>query len=757
MQGAIILTIEMASQTGAKEPLTLREAVVKACGSIYPERVDDLVDEVAAYQGAGTPLEALHDMAIRLAVEKTTVEEPEWQYIAGRLYLQKLYRAAAAARGYDTPGYGDFYELLVRLHNTRDVNGNRVYGEYMLAAYTEAEIRELGSYIRPERDELFTYVGLQHLADRYMIRGFNGEVLELPQERYMNIAMHLASVETDRVFWARQFYDVLSRHEMTVATPTMKNAATPLPQLSSCFIDTVDDSLQSIYDTNQAFAQVSKYGGGMGIYIGKLRARGSSIRGRKGAAAGVVPWVRNYNDTAVAVDQLGARKGAVSIWLDIWHREIFEFLALKLNNGDDRMRAHDIFPGVCIPDRFMQAVENDEDWHLFCPNDVRAEMGFSLEDSWGVEWEQRYGKCVAAAEAGRLERSVVKAKEIVKAMLKSQFETGGPFIFYRDTVNRLNSNKHAGMVYCSNLCTEITQNQKPTTLTEKTDDGETITYRWKAGDFVVCNLSSINLGKVNTEADIARVVPLAIRMMDNVIDLNFYPVPQARITNKKYRAIGLGTHGYHQMLAQARIHWESDQHLQKADEVYEHLNYCAVKTSKELAREKGRYSLFEGSDWQNGEYFRQRGYTGGRWEELATQVSENGVRNAYLFAIAPTGSTSLLCGTTASIDPVYDRIYNEGKKDQVIPLAAPGLSGKTYLYYKPAHQIDQLWSIRAAGVRQRHIDQSQSFNLYIRPDIKGREFLGLYMEAWKQGLKTVYYVRSRSLEVTDAECEACQA
>lgn len=735
----------------------LQEMVHQACDRIYPGKGEELCAGAAIYLREGTTEDGLNELLIRLAVEKTSVEEPDWQYIAGRLFLQKFYREAAAARGYASPGYGDFYALAVQLDSTLDQDGNRVYGKYMLELYTESQFRELGAYIRPERDELVSYIGLRHLADRYLIRGFAGEVLELPQERYMHIAMHLASQEQDRVTWAKRFYDVLSRQEMTVATPTCKNAATPFPQLSSCFIDTVSDSLQSIYDTNQAFAQVSKYGGGMGIYVGKLRARGASIRGRKGAAAGVIPWVRNYNDTAVAVDQLGARKGAVSIWLDVWHKEIFEFLALKLNNGDDRMRAHDIFPGVCIPDEFMRAVESDGDWHLFCPHEVRTRMGFSLEDCWGAEWAERYQRCMSAGDAGRLSSTRIKAKEIMKALLRSQFETGGPFLFFRDTVNRLNANKHEGMIYCSNLCTEIAQNQKPTRLIEQTDDGTVITYRWESGDFVVCNLSSINLGRVHTEADIARVVPLAIRMMDNVIDLNFYPVPQARITNKKYRAIGLGAHGYHQMLAQQSIHWESDEHLRQADRIFEWLNYYAVKTSKELAAEKGSYPLFKGSDWETGEYFRLRGYTDAIWSALAEEVGETGMRNAYLFAVAPTGSTSLLCGTTASIDPVYDRVYNEGKKDQIIPLAAPELSPKTFFYYKPAHQIDQIWSIRAAGVRQRHIDQSQSFNLYIRPDIKGKEFLNLYVQAWKNGLKTVYYVRSRSLEVTEAECEACQA
>lgn len=751
------MTIQLQKRSGQMERFDetkLQRSVEAACGPIYPESVVPFLAEVRPYLHDGMSTVALQELVIRLAVERTSLEEPNWQYIAGRLYLQHLYKEAGRSRGYQQPGYGSFPALLRQLDRTVDSAGNRVYGVYMLESYTEAEIEELERAIRPERDLLFTYVGLQHLADRYLIRGFGGEVLELPQERYLQIAMHLAIPEKDRVTWAKRFYEVLSRHEMTVATPTFKNAATPLPQLSSCFIDTVDDSLQSIYDTNAAFAQVSKLGGGMGVYIGKLRARGSAIRGRQGAAAGVIPWAKLLNDTAVAVDQLGARKGAVSVWLDVWHAEIFEFLSLKLNNGDDRLRAHDIFPGVCIPDAFMQAVDADADWHLFCPHEIRSRMGFSLEDAWGEEWAERYAACVANPD---LSRTTVKAKEIVKAMLRSQFETGGPFVFFRDTANRLNPNKHQGVVYCSNLCTEIIQNMSATKLVQRHAEGEVISYQYESGDFVVCNLSSINLGKVKTEEAIARVVPLAIRMMDNVIDLNYYPVPQAGITNKRYRAIGLGTHGYHQMLAEEGIFWESEEHLAKADELYELLNYYAIKTSAELASEKGRYAYFEGSDWATGDYFRRRRYEGERWGALQAQVATSGLRNAYLFAIAPTGSTSLLCGTTASIDPIFERVYNEGKKDQVLPLAAPGLSPKTYLYYRPAHQIDQTWSIRAAGVRQRHIDQSQSFNLYIRPEIKAREFLNLYMEAWKRGLKTVYYVRSRSLEVSEADCESCQA
>ncbi|HEX7066098.1 MAG TPA: ribonucleoside-diphosphate reductase subunit alpha [Bacillales bacterium] len=730
----------------AKTDDGLEEMAFRACGGVEECDPEVLLDVVRGQINNQMAEKEKWQMLIRAASEKTSVEEPNWQFVAARLHLDMLYREAAENRGYGEPGYGPFYNLIARLTEIGR------YGHYILEHYSRAEVEELENYIEPERDELFHYLGVKTLTDRYLIRGLVNETLELPQELFMGVAMHLAMRETNRVQWAKQFYDVLSRLEMTVATPTLNTARKPDPQLSSCFIDTVDDDLWSIYNVNQSFAQVSKRGGGQGIYVGKVRSRGSDIRGFKDVAGGVIPWVKNYNNTALAVDQLGVRRGAAAIYLDVWHGDILDFLNLKTNNGDDRMKAHDIFPGVCIPDVFMEVVKERGAWYLFDPHEVRKKKGWSLEDFYGEAFRKKYWDCVQDLNVAKTE---IPAIDIMKRLLASCFETGTPFLFFRDTVNNANPNKHKGMIYSSNLCTEICQNMSPTRHIETGHEDDTITTKLEAGDFVVCNLSSLNLGRVHTKEDIERVVTCQVRMMDNVIDLNEYPVKQAEITNKKYRAVGLGTSGYHQMLAQLGVPWESEEHMAVANDIYEWINYCAVKASNELAQEKGAYTYFEGSEWQTGDYFESRGYDDEKWTVLQGNVRKHGIRNAYLFAIAPTSSTSLIAGSTAGIDPVFKKFFIEEKKNAIIPQTAPNLNEKTTWYYKEAHTIDQHWSIKAAGVRQRHIDQSQSFNLYITPQITAKEMLGLVVSAWENGLKTVYYVRNQSLELDD--CVSCSS
>lgn len=706
---------------------------------------EKFIEEVSLQITPSLTEKEILQLMIRTAVEKTTMEETEWEWVSSRILLQALY-----AQYSTSSPYGNFFNHVSSLVQ------KGLYGDYLLEAYTKDAIDELGSYINPERDLLFRYSGLSLLTKRYLVRDFEGKLRELPQHRFMTIAMHLASKEKDNVYWAKQFYDVLSKLEITVATPTLAHAGRPFHQLSSCFIDTAEDSLWNIYHTDQSFAQVSKYGGGMGIYVGKLRARGSSIRGFKGVSAGIIPWIRNYNNTAVAVDQLGMRKGAVAIYCDIWHYDILEFLQLKTNNGDDRLKAHDIFPGVCIPDIFMEKVIQRENWYLFDPYEVEQEMGFRLEDCYDDDEEKIFTKrYLACVENEQLRKKEIPAIDIMKMIMKSAFETGTPFIFYRDTVNRLNPNKHEGMIYCSNLCTEIMQNMRATEFISETLKDDVIMTKTKPGDFVVCNLSSINLGKIETEEDLKRILEVEIRMLDNVIDLNDYPVPQAKVTNQKYRAIGVGTSGYHHHLAKKKIAWESEEHLTYADQLYEKIAYYSIQASNKLAREKGAYPLFNGSDWENGNYFTKRKYDDEKWTTLQEQVKKSGLRNAYVMAVAPTSSTSLIAGTTASIDPLFAKFFVEEKKDGLIPQAAPDLTPETTWYYKEAHSIDQFWSIKAAGRRQKHLDQAQSFNLYITPTISARDFLQYYIEAWKNGLKTIYYVRNRTVEID--ECISCSS
>ena len=677
-----------------------------------------------------------------------------WQYAAARLLMSDLYKEAAINRGYHHFGYGDFLKLVYMLVE------QQYYGDFLLQEYSEEQIKELGAYIKPERDRLFNYEGLKLLADRYLICGFHKEVLELPQERFMAIAMHLAIPEGGRKLeYAKKFYDVLSELKMTTATPTLASAGTPFHQLSSCFISVVGDNLWSIYDVNQKFSAVSKHGGALGIYIGKVRALNSEIRGYKNASGGVIPWIRLYNDTAVAVDQLGRRKGGAAITLDIWHQDLYEFLDLRTNNGDDRRKAHDIFPALSIPNLFMERLESRQDWSLFDPYQVHKVMGYHLEDYYDEEDTKAFTDKYLECEANSIiPRVTVPALEVMKRIMKSAVETGTPFLFFRDTVNQANPNKHAGMIYSSNLCHEIAQNVSESEFVEEVietvGNHKEVVRRLKSGDMVTCNLNSINLGRVTIE-DLRETVPLQIRMLDNVITLNQTPVAEARITSDKYRAIGLGTSGYHHYLANNRIAWESEEHLKEADRLFEEIAYQAIKASMELAKEKGAYSEFAGSEWQTGKYFERRGYSSERWQRLKEEVMKYGLRNGYIMAVAPTGSTSNIAGTTAGIDPIFKKFFIEEKKGSFTPKAAPDLSNKNFWFYKEAHHIDQHYSIKACGVRQRHIDQSQSFNLYITPEVKAKEILDLYMDAWRSGVKTIYYVRNQSLEMD--ECTSCSS
>ncbi|MGG3892222.1 ribonucleoside-diphosphate reductase subunit alpha [Metabacillus fastidiosus] len=713
----------------------------------YIERIDQTIKQREQYTTS-----QLTNLLILEGLSNITESEPDWTYFCSQIYLKQLYNEASVNRNYNAgEKYGSFLQLLKTLQK------EGIYSSLLLDHYSEEEINTLGTIIDPERDKLFTYIGLRTLADRYLARDYKKQVFELPQERFLIIAMTLMVNEekNTRLKLVEEAYWAMSNLYMTVATPTLSNAGKPVGQLSSCFIDKIDDSLQGIFDSNTDIANLSKAGGGIGVYLGAVRSRGSDIKGYKGVSSGVIPWMKQLNNTAVSVDQLGQRKGAIAVYLDVWHKDIYSFLDSKLNNGDERLRTHDLFTGVCIPDLFMEQVEARADWHLFDPHEVRTVMGYSLEDHFDEEkgngsFRKKYWECV---ENESLSRETVPAIDIMKRIMISQLEAGTPYMFYRDEVNRKNANSHQGMIYCSNLCTEITQNMSATTVDEQyTEDGKIITVK-TPGDFVVCNLSSINLAKAVTEDVLERLVSIQVRMLDNVIDLNTIPVLQAKLTNEKYRAIGLGTFGWHHLLALKKITWESDEAVQYADSLYEKISFLTIKASMELAKEKGAYPVFESSDWQTGEYFAKRELTSPAWDELKKNVSEFGIRNGYLMAVAPNASTSIIAGSTASIDPIFQKVYSEEKKDYKIPVTAPDLSAETTWFYKSAYFIDQQWSIKQNAKRQRHIDQAISFNIYVQNTIKAIDLLNIHIAAWKEGLKTTYYVRSTSSLIED--CESC--
>ncbi|MFL6558264.1 MAG: ribonucleoside-diphosphate reductase subunit alpha, partial [Bacillus sp. (in: firmicutes)] len=443
------------------------------------------------------------------------------------------------------------------------------------------------------------------------------------------------------------------------------------------------------------------------------------------------------------------------------------FLDLKTNNGDERRKAHDIFTGVSIPDLFMKKLEERDEqgrsigqWHTFCPHQVKQMMGWKDEHGNHLGLEDFYDetdvkyfseKYEEAIKNPLLTRKTYRAMDVMTRIMVAQLETGTPYMFYRDEVNRQNPNKHVlgkgrTSIYCSNLCTEIAQNMSATTIINEyqNEDGHIVMVR-KPGDFVVCNLSSVNLAKAVPADVLERLIRIQVRMLDNVIDLNTISVGQAQLTNKRYRAVGLGTFGWHHLLALKGIYWESEAAVKYADSLYEEIAYYTIRASMELAKEKGAYSQFKGSEWDTGMYFERKGYLSERWNELKGAVGTHGIRNGWLMAIAPNSSTAKIGGSTDGIDPIYSVEYAEEKKNFKFKVTAPDLNHKTYEYYRRSrHELDQIWSIKQNAARGRHIDQGISFNLYVRHDIKAKDLLNLHMEAWKQGLKTTYYVRSTS-------------
>lgn len=799
------MSMYVIKRSGKRERLDInkiRIAINFACNGLNVDPLELEADAQIQFRDGITTKE-IQQLLIKTAAEKVSAERPDWTFAAARLLLYDLYKDVAHLRGYslrDDLGKYRPYNKKNFYPFVKEYVEKGIYGSYLLEKYSEEDFNELANYIKPERDLYFTYTGIKILYDRYLVRDEEGRVIELPQEMYMLIAMTLAVPERDeeRVKWAKKFYDLLSEHKITVATPTLMNARRPFTQLSSCFVLTVDDDLYDIFDNIKKAGMISKFAGGLGVYVGKIRATGAPIRKFKGASSGVIPVIKLINDTMTYVDQLGMRKGSASITLDIWHKDILDFLEVKTNVGDERKKAHDIHPAVSIPDLFMKRLKNKEDWTLIDPyyarnyitkkiydhkyKEVKPLPGShyfvgikedgtqeilepkGLEDFYGEEFEKWYLEL--EQNLPDYAKKKVNSFELWKRLLTVAFETGEPYIFFRDEANRKNPNKHMGMVYSSNLCHEIVQTMSPSIHKKPKLDPETgkIIYEKQAGDLPVCNLGSINLGKVYTEEEIKEVLPLMVRILDNVIEMNYYAIPEAEYTNKRYRAIGIGVSNYHYCLVKNGIRWESEEHLKFADKLFELIAFYALKGSLELAKERGRYPLFEGSDWSKGilfgrtiEEIEQNSKENGNnlpWRELAEEIKKHGIRNAYLLALMPTGSTSLILGATPSIDPIFARFYKEENMSGILPQVPPEVD-RFFWHYKSAYTIDQEWSIRAAAVRQKWIDQAQSLNLYIDPQtIDGPKLSRLYELAWELGLKTVYYLRSKSI-IDIEECEAC--
>ncbi len=788
--------IRVVKRNGRIEPLDIskiQKYTHAACEGLEGVSQSELeVDAKIQFRDGITTAE-IQETLIRTAVDKIDVDRPNWTFVAARLFLYDLYHKVSGFTGYTH--LRDYFE-----------RGEKE-GRILPGFKDKYDLDDLNDYIKPERDLQFTYLGIRTLYDRYLIKDRQGNPIELPQHLFMAVAMFLAQNELDCQTWAKKFYDVISKFEVMVATPTLSNARTTRHQLSSCYIGSTPDNIEGIFDSYKEMALLSKFGGGIGWDWSRVRGMGSYIDGHKHAAGGIVPFLKITNDIAIAVDQLGTRKGAIAVYIEPWHIDIRDFIDLKKNSGEERRRAHDLFPALWINDLFMKRVEEDGIWTLFDPYETK-----DLTELWGEEFEKRY---LEYEQREDITKERVKAKELWKLILRSYFETGSPFLCFKDNANRCNPNGHAGIIRSSNLCTEIFQNTEPNyyKVMVKYEDGSVdyfdeeedvtvdtgITKKAKKitsidsiggkqvfivekakedGLTAVCNLASVNLSKVHTKEDIERVVPIAIRMLDNVIDLNFYPLEKVKKTNLQTRSIGLGVMGEAQMLAEHKIEWGSDEHFHKIDEIMEMISYNAIRASSNLAVEKGKYPLYEGSNWSKGilpidtankeakKLTPDRGGLFGYiydWNELRKKVQRDGMRNGYLMAIAPTSSISILTGTTQTIEPVYKRKWFEENLSGLIPVVVPNLSAETWQYYTPAYDLDQRLLIKAAAVRQKWVDQGQSVNIFIRLDkASGRYLHEIYSLAWKLGLKSTYYLRSQSPEVSadvadrSMECLGCQ-
>ncbi|OHD93682.1 MAG: ribonucleoside-diphosphate reductase subunit alpha [Sulfurimonas sp. GWF2_37_8] len=764
-------------------------AAVKGLSNVSQSELE--VDAQIQFRDGITSKE-IQQTLIKTAVDKIDIDAPNWTFVASRLFLFNLYHQVNGFTGYNS---------LLKYFERGEKEGRILYG---LKEMYDLDILE--KHIKPERDLQFNYLGIKTLYDRYLIKDRNSDPIELPQHMFMAIAMFLSQREEKREEWAIKIYDMISKFEVMLATPTLSNARTTRHQLSSCYIGSTPDNIEGIFDAYKEMAMLSKFGGGIGWDWTQVRSMGSYIDGHKNAAGGTVPFLKITNDIAIAVDQLGTRKGAIAVYLEPWHIDINDFLDLKKNSGEERRRAHDLFPSLWLNDLFMQRVQEDGIWTLFDPYDCGE-----LAKVHGAAFNEMY---LAFEQNEALIKEKVKAKVLWKKILTSYFETGSPFLCFKDNANRANPNNHYGIIRSSNLCTEIFQNTEPNHYKIKFifENGDSVSYEEDElvtvdsglikpakkvtaldslgglpiyvvekekidGATAVCNLASINLSRINTKEDIDRVVPIAVRALDNVIDLNFYPIEKVKRTNMRSRSIGLGVMGEAQMLAEQSIAWGSQEHFDKIDEIMESVSYNTINASADLAVEKGTYPEFQGSKWSRGIMPHDHATAevinlvdrGGlfastyEWEELRAKVKRQGMRNGYLMAVAPTSSISILTGTTQAIEPVFKRKWFEENLSGLIPVVVPNLSPDTWAYYTPAYDMDQRLLIKAAAIRQKWIDQGQSLNIFITLDKASGKYLNdIYMLAWKLGLKSTYYLRSQSPELASdvedrsMECVGCQ-
>ena len=577
----------------------------------------------------------------------------------------------------------------------------------------------------------------------------------------MSIALFLAIPEPEekRVAVALKIYEYCSTQKISLPTPTLMNARTNFHQLSSCFKLNVDDDLRSIYHNIENMAQISKFGWWVGVYLGNIRSKWSDIRWIQGASWGVVPWIKVINDTATAVNQLGTRAGAISITLDIWHKDILDFFDLQTETGDIRKKSFDIFPAISIPDIFMQRVIENRHWTLFDPKEIEEKTGKKLQDSFGEDFAIVYEE-LEQRDDMRLKQTV-SAKDLFKTFLKSIVETGMPYVFFRDTVNKLNPNNHKGNIYSTQLCTEIAQNTSPSKFVEEVEEDGTVSIKYKAWDTVVCNLASINVAKVHTPEEIEKVIPIAMRILDNVVTLNYYPIKEAELTAKKYRSVGLGFLGLAEYLATHNMMYESAFARDHVDKLFEQYAYTTLQAYMHMAQERWAYEYFPWSKRSQGilfgkdkQWLLQHSTLKNQRSTLIDDIQKHGLRFSYHLSPAPNTSTSLVVGTTAGLLPIYKKYFIETNNVSPSVHVAPHLNEQNTRYYKEYIHMKMTEVLHMITTIQKRIDQSISFEWMFNPaETSPVELYNYYIQARQEWIKTVYYVRSMILDVK--ECSSC--
>lgn len=755
-------TLKVTKSDGSKEYFDIKKirAVFDRASKGYEEECQfaDLMESFKKNLVDDIKTSDIEALLVKTCVDLVTVENIAWQNIAARILLGGLYKKAIKNRGLDQR---DIYSPAAYKSHFDNYVKRGLYYKDFYQYYSEADILEAGKHLSKETDESYEYTTIVSFIKRYLLNP-NKIVHELPQEMYMSVALFLAIPEEKerRLSLALKIYEHCSKQRISLPTPTLLNARTNYHQLSSCFKINVDDDLRGIYHAVENMAQISKFGGGVGVYLGNIRARGGAIRGVKGMSGGVNPWIKVINDTAVAVNQLGSRLGAISVTLDVWHLDIYDFLDLQTETGDIRSKAFDIFPAVSIPDLFMRRLQEGKDWTLFDPNEIKNVHGKTLQDCFGEEFDTFYEEL---ERDSRLEmKKVVNTKELFKKFLKTTVETGMPYVFFRDTVNRLNPNKHAGNIYSTQLCTEICQNTSASKFVEETIEDGKIVLRYNPGDLVVCNLASVNVATVYNQAMMADVFPVLMRVLDNVITLNYYPIKEAERTSKRYRSVGVGYLGLAEYLATRKIAYDSPEARQETDRLFERYAYYTYRSSVDLAKERGTYELYPGSEYSKGillghdlAWFEANTPHPEEWRSLFDDMATHGVRFAYHTAPAPNTSTAGVVGTTAALLPIYKRYFVETNLSAPTIRVAPKLSKENFWFYKEYIHMDMADVISLIAVVYKWVDQSISFEWMIDPArVSPAQLYGYYVQAWQEKIKTVYYVRSLSGETKD-DCVSC--